>query len=109
ADDAIAGFCAELGVPCHRGPHDDVAGRLLEAAERAELHGFVRVNGDSPLLDQALVDRGVRLFAAGGRDLVTNVRPRSFPRGQSVEVIGSAALRAALPRLTAPGEREHGT
>ena len=69
----------------------------------------MRVNGDSPLLDQALVDRGVRLFRAGDRDLVTNVAPRSFPRGQSVEVISTTALRAALPRLTAPGDREHVT
>jgi spore coat polysaccharide biosynthesis protein SpsF len=108
-DDPIAGFCAELRVRCHRGPHDDVAARLLEAAEEHGLDAFVRVNGDSPLLDQALVDRGVRLFAAGGRDLVTNVRPRSFPRGQSVEVIGTEALRSALPRLTAPADREHVT
>lgn len=108
-DDAVAAHCAAAGVACHRGPHDDVALRLLEAAEAAGLDAFVRVNGDSPLLDQALVDRGVRLFRQGGRDLVTNVFPRSFPRGQSVEVISTATLRAALPRLAAPGDREHVT
>jgi spore coat polysaccharide biosynthesis protein SpsF len=109
ADDAVASYCASGGVDCHRGDEDDVAARLLDAAERFEFDAFVRVNGDSPLLDQALVDRGVRLFAAGGCDLVTNVRPRSFPRGQSVEVISAHALRAALPRLSAPGDREHVT
>ncbi len=108
ADDAIAGHCAAAGVACHRGAHDDVATRLLEAAEAAGLDALVRVNGDSPLLDQALVDRGVRLFRQGGRDLVTNVHPRSFPRGQSVEVIDCAALRAALPRLSGQ-DREHVT
>ena len=108
ADDAIAGHCAAAGVACHRGAHDDVATRLLEAAEAAGLDALVRVNGDSPLLDQALVDRGVRLFRQGGRDLVTNVHPRSFPRGQSVEVIDCAALRAALLRLSGQ-DREHVT
>ncbi len=109
ADDAVASYCAARATDCHRGDQDDVAGRLLEAAERFELDAFVRVNGDSPLLDQALVDRGVRLFTAGGCDLVTNVRPRSFPHGQSVEVISVRALRAVLPRLSAPGDREHVT
>lgn len=108
ADDAIARHCAAAGVRCHRGPHDDVAARLLEAAEAAGLEALVRVNGDSPLLDQALVDHGVELFRQGGADLITNVHPRSFPRGQSVEVIGSASLRAALPRLSAD-DREHVT
>jgi spore coat polysaccharide biosynthesis protein SpsF (cytidylyltransferase family) len=109
ADDAVAEYCAANRVACHRGAEADVAARLLEAAERFELDAFVRVNGDSPLLDQALVDRGTRLFQRGGRDLVTNVSPRSFPRGQSVEVISTEALRAALPRLTAPEDREHVT
>lgn len=108
ADDAIARHCEAAGVRCHRGAHDDVAARLLEAARGAGLDALVRVNGDSPLLDQALVDRGVRLFRRGGRDLVTNVHPRSFPRGQSVEVIDCASLQAALPRLTAE-DREHVT
>jgi spore coat polysaccharide biosynthesis protein SpsF len=108
ADDAIGCHCAAAGVRCHRGAHDDVATRLLEGAEAAGLDALVRVNGDSPLLDQALVDRGVRLFRQGGRDLVTNVHPRSFPRGQSVEVIDCAALRAALPRLSGQ-DREHVT
>jgi spore coat polysaccharide biosynthesis protein SpsF len=108
ADDAIAHHCAAARVPCHRGAHDDVAARLLAGAEAAGLHALVRVNGDSPLLDQALVDRGVRLFRQGGRDLVTNVHPRSFPRGQSVEVIDCASLRGVLSRLSAQ-DREHVT
>ena len=108
ADDAIARHCAAAGVRCHRGAHDDVAARLLAGAEAAGLDALVRVNGDSPLLDQALVDRGVRLFRQGGRDLVTNVHPRSFPRGQSVEVIDCASLRGVLSRLSAQ-DREHVT
>jgi spore coat polysaccharide biosynthesis protein SpsF len=109
ADDPVAEHCARSGISCHRGPHDDVAARLLQAADGCSLDAFVRVNGDSPLLDQRLVDRGVTLFTQGGRDLVTNVFPRSFPCGESVEVLRTEALRAALPRLTEPDDREHVT
>lgn len=108
-DDPIAELCAPLGAACHRGPLHDVAGRLLAAAEARGLDALVRVNGDSPLLDPRLVDRGVALFREGGSDVVTNVHPRSFPHGQSVEVITTAVLRAALALAHAPEDREHVT
>lgn len=107
-DDAVAAFCAAAGVLCHRGPEDDVASRCAEAAERFGLTAFGRVSGDSPLLDPVLVDRAVTLFRRDEYDLVTNVRPRTFPPGQSVEVVRVDAFLAALPSLEAQ-QREHVT
>lgn len=108
ADDAIAAWCARRGAACHRGPLLDVAARLLDAARGADADALVRVCADSPLLDPALVDRAARLYRAGAADLVTNVRPRRFPRGQSVEVVACALLAQALPAMDAR-EREHVT
>lgn len=108
SDDAVAAFCAAAGVPCHRGPEEDVAARFVEAAEHFSLTAFGRVSGDSPLLDPALVDRAVTLFQRDEYDLVTNVRPRTFPPGQSVEVVRVDAFLAALPSLEAQ-QREHVT
>src|SRR4051812_43874007 len=61
ADDALATFAAERGIVCVRGDLDDVAGRLLGTARTLGADAFVRVNGDSPLLDPRLVDRGIDL------------------------------------------------
>lgn len=108
-DDAIAEFCAGFGVACHRGPLDDVLARFLAVMEARSLAAVVRVNGDSPLLDSALVDRAVGLFDTGSYDLVTNIAPRSFPRGQSVEVISAAALRRLAMEDITSEEREHVT
>jgi spore coat polysaccharide biosynthesis protein SpsF len=108
-DDPVAAFAAAAGVAVHRGPLDDVAGRLLGAAAAAEADALVRVNGDSPLLDPALVRHAVRLFREEVPDLVTNVLRRTYPRGQSVEVIRLAALRTAIARMTTAEEREHVT
>ena len=108
-DDPVASFAAEHGVLCHRGPLDDVVGRVLGAARGHGLDAIARVNGDSPLLDQRLVDQGVELFRAAGVDLVTNVRPRTFPPGQSVEVVRRDALEHAHAADTSPEEREHVT
>jgi spore coat polysaccharide biosynthesis protein SpsF (cytidylyltransferase family) len=109
SDDGVAALCDERGVACHRGALEDVAGRFATALEAFPCEAFVRVSGDSPLLDPALVARAVDTFRAGAFDLVTNVFPRSFPRGQSVEVVRTAAFRACLPLMTGPEDREHVT
>jgi spore coat polysaccharide biosynthesis protein SpsF len=41
--------------------------------------------------------------------VVTNVSPRSFPKGQSVEVIACDALSRAVDGMTTADEREHVT
>jgi spore coat polysaccharide biosynthesis protein SpsF len=107
-DDLVEEFCAARGVACFRGPLEDVAGRMLGAAREHDLDPIVRISGDSPLLDPRLVDRAVRLFREGGCSLVTNVAPRSFPTGQSVEVIARSALAWAA-REGGAAEREHVT
>lgn len=108
-DDAVAAFAAAHGVACHRGPLADVAGRVLGAARAHDLEAIVRVNGDSPLLDQRLVDRGVDLLTTSGADLATNVRPRTFPPGQSVEVALTDALERAHAHDSSAEDREHVT
>ena len=109
SDDPIAAFAASARVVCHRGPLDDVATRVWSAARQSGADALVRVSGDSPLLDPALVDQAVRLFRTDTADLVSNVVTRSFPKGQSVEVMSCAALGRAIDRMTTPAEREHVT
>ena len=108
SDDTVAAFCAERGVRYIRGPLDDVAGRFALVVEQLGLEAFVRVNGDSPLLDRRLVDRGLELFCETEPDLATNVFPRTFPRGQSVEVVRAETFFAARPEFDAE-DREHVT
>jgi len=109
SDDLTEQFARQRNIACYRGPLDDVALRMLRAGESQHAQAIVRINGDSPLLDPALVDQGAALFRLGAVDIVTNVRPRSFPKGQSVEVISLAALRRAVGSMTAAEEREHVT
>jgi len=110
SDDPVAAFCESAGASVHRGPLEHVAARFGEVVERFGLDAFVRVTGDSPLLDQALADRGAALYRKGGFDIVTNVYPRStFPSGQSLEVVRAQAFRGALAHMDDPYEREHVT
>ena len=109
SDDPVAEFCAQQGVDCHRGPLDDVALRYVEASHERGLDAFARVTGDSPLLDQRVVDSAVALFRHGDFDLVTNLSPSTFPSGQSVEVVDSRTYAAIYPELRDAEAREHVT
>lgn len=108
-DDPIAQWCERLGVRCARGPHEHVAQRLLTAAERLGLTAFVRICGDSPLVDPALIDACAALYVPGRHDLVTNKLRRSFPLGETVELVDLAALRRAVGRMSTAAQREHVT
>jgi spore coat polysaccharide biosynthesis protein SpsF len=109
SDDAVARYCEAQATRLYRGPLEDVLGRFVEVAESLDASALVRVSGDSPLMDPAIVDRAVSLYAAEGADLVTNVQVRSFPKGQSVEVISVDALRRAASQTDDAEDREHVT
>jgi spore coat polysaccharide biosynthesis protein SpsF len=108
-DDAVAGFCAGRGVTCHRGPLDNVAERFASALRAEQADSFVRVTGDSPLIDPAVIDSAIRLYEAGEWDLASNVLVRSYPIGQSVEVLRGQTFLSTLREMENEEDREHVT
>ena len=108
-DDPISNFCEAYKLNCQRGPLNDVAGRFAEVIANSGFDFFVRINGDSPLLDYRLVSEALRFFINGNYDIVTNVQKRTFPKGQSVEVIRSSTFIDAQPFIISDYEREHVT
>lgn len=109
SDRPIANYCEKQGWTCVRGSLDDVASRFANALEQTQWSAFVRISGDSPLIDPRLVDAAIDRFLGGSFDLITNVFPRSFPRGQSVEVVRTSTFLQALREIEDPTQREHVT
>ena len=108
-DDPIAEWCLDRQVPCFRGPLSSVAQRVFEAAQAVKATGFVRVSADSPFIDTTLIDHAIRLFRHQEVDLVTNVFPRTFPKGESVEIISTDVLGGLLLDGLTPDQQEHVT
>lgn len=108
-DDPLADYVENrCHTPVFRGALDDVVGRFQAAAATFPSAWVVRISGDSPLMDAALVAK-VMSYADENWDLVSNVVKRTFPAGQSVECLRSASLLGLrLDRLT-PEQREHVT
>jgi spore coat polysaccharide biosynthesis protein SpsF len=108
-DDPIVDYCQQRGVPVFRGATENVAGRLLDCAQSSGFDRFFRVNADSPLVDPALLEAAARVYLAGAHDLVTNLHPRTFPYGISVELLRTRSFADALERMNEPGHFEHVT
>jgi spore coat polysaccharide biosynthesis protein SpsF len=110
ADDQIlVDFCRKHEYPYFRGSLHHVAQRFLDAAHSQNWDAFVRISGDSPLLDPHILTTVTLRFLEVQPDLATNVFPRSFPRGQSVEVVSVDCLQQRVADFTAPGDQEHVT
>jgi len=107
SDSPVEMFCKDYGVMCFRGSLNDVAGRFIDVLANYPCDAFVRVNGDSPLMDPQLIDLGVNLFRQGDFDIVTNIYPRSFPKGQSVEVLRFSSFCRDYEKMVNDDEHEH--
>ncbi len=108
SDDPVEEFCQQTGVTCRRGSLHNVASRFNDILTEFSWNYFVRLCGDSPLLDQEIVRQAIYI-ARPPVDLVTNVKPRTFPRGQSVEVIRTAVFQDAFPEMSLADDLEHVT
>ena len=107
-DDPIAAWASSRGQQVFRGDGADVAGRAAACCDQLGVGEFVRISGDSPFIDPAVIDGVCALYDRGKPDLATNVYPRSFPPGCSVEVVQCDALDRARQRMTSE-DREHVT
>jgi spore coat polysaccharide biosynthesis protein SpsF len=104
-DDELAAYAEYSGVLVYRGATEDVAGRALECARNFSLDFFVRLNGDSPFLDAALIDSS-SMLCGRNCDLISNLPCNCFPYGISVEWIRTKSLEQAYPYMT-EANREH--
>ncbi|MFM7967136.1 cytidylyltransferase domain-containing protein [Aeromonas sp. A-5] len=110
ADDlAIAALCAELDVPCYRGPLNDVLQRFHLAAQPFGPSQIVRLTGDCPLADPALIDELIELHLTGGYDYSSNCWDPSYPDGLDAEILSRSDPQPCWKKPHTPAQREHVT
>ena len=107
ANDPLAAFAAAEGALVFRARgEDDIAERLAGAAALAGADAVLKVNGDCPLVDPAVLALLVERFRRGDVDYVSNKIVWTWPEGLSAEVIGRRALDWCDANLSAASERE---
>jgi glutamate-1-semialdehyde 2,1-aminomutase len=98
-----------LGYRCFRGSEEDVLARFVAAAQEAAADIIVRITGDCPLVDPALVDAAICGFREAGVDYFSNVAPPSYPDGLDIEVFTRIALERAAVESNERFHHEHVT
>ena len=96
SDDPIENFCKKNCIDIYRGSLNNVADRFVDACKFFQVNAFVRICADSPFIDHLIVEEAVEIFFSDNFDLVTNVQKRTFPKGQSVEVIKLSAMEKVI-------------
>lgn len=111
ADDPIGAFCDKEGLHCVRQSEEDVLSRFYTASALFGLDSFVRVTADCPLIDPALIERGLSCFAQNYNELdyLSNCLVRTFPRGMDFEIVKQGALQKAFFEATSSYDKEHVT
>jgi glutamate-1-semialdehyde 2,1-aminomutase len=108
-DDPLAAHAQKLGFAVFRGSEADVLDRYHGAAQWCHADVVVRITGDCPLVDPALVDSVVSAFKSSNVDYASNADPPTYPDGLDVEVFTTQALQSTWQRARRPMEREHVT
>jgi glutamate-1-semialdehyde 2,1-aminomutase len=99
----------KLGYVCVQGSEEDVLDRYLIAARQVNADIVVRITGDCPLVDPALVDLAVEQFLSCSVDYVSNVIPATYPDGLDIEVFTKDALVKAAQESVDAFDHEHVT
>lgn len=108
-DFPLVEFVRALGFRCIQGSESDVLDRYYQAAVQTEAEVVVRITGDCPLIDPALVDRTIQSFRLDGVDYLSNTSPPSYPDGLDTEVFTMNALERAWRETGESFDREHVT
>ncbi len=108
SDDPLCLYAEQLGVPVYRGDLNNVLLRFREALACFPATRIMRICGDSPFIGLDVMT-AVKAACGPDVDLATTVFPRTFPKGQGVEIMTAAALLAIPLEQTTPDDREHVT
>ncbi|MCZ6688364.1 MAG: glycosyltransferase family protein [Planctomycetota bacterium] len=109
-DDILAEVCSRLEIDCFRGSEEDVLDRFYRVAVAYGPTGsIVRLTGDCPLHDPAVIDLAVGAFLEQGVDYLSNTAPPTYPHGLDTEVFTFSALEESQREARLSSEREHVT
>ena len=99
-DDLIAKFCKKKKISFYRSNLNNVYLRYYKLINAEKIDNFIRITADSPLIDPKIIDKYIKIFKKNKFDIVTNTLKRSYPKGQSVEVINSKIILRSLKAVS---------
>ncbi len=109
ADKQLLNLAQKEGILSFSGSEEDVLDRFYQACKKFNIQVIVRVTGDCPLADPAIIENAIDLFLKNNNDYISNVHPPTFPDGLDVEIFSFQVLKKAWEEAKKKSEREHVT
>lgn len=107
SDDLLFKYCQYKNINVYRGSLENVAERFYQISRDFKCDSFLRLNGDSPLIDPILIDYCIKKFQKYKCDILTNSFPKTFPKGQGIEIIKSKVFQQEFKNLRTKKDKEH--
>lgn len=108
-DKKIISLCKKNKIDYFSGPLHNVFLRFQIAINKYKPENIIRISADSPLIDWKLVDKMITISKNfSSYDVISNVKNRTFPKGQSVEILKSEIFNISSNLLT-KDQKEHVT
>lgn len=110
-DNKIVIFCKKNKLNFFKGALNNVSLRFKNFLEKkgSAHEEFIRINGDSPFIDPKLIDKFINTFKKKKPLILTNTYSRTFPKGQSIEIINSKFFIKNFKYFKLPDDKEHVT
>lgn len=109
-DDQLVAFLKKRKIDFYRGDLNNVLSRFKSFTEEFAFDEIVRISADSPLLHHEVIKK---VFSNSQNlsesDIVTNIFPRSFPKGESVERLSLFAMEKMEKLTLSKSNLEHVT
>jgi spore coat polysaccharide biosynthesis protein SpsF (cytidylyltransferase family) len=108
-NDILSDTVEKLGFDVFRGSEDDVLDRYYQAAKLYSPKTVLRITGDCPLIDAAVIDAVIEKYQQNDVDYASNTLPPTFPDGLDLSVFSFRSLQIAWEQATSSHDREHVT
>ena len=108
-DNKIELFCKKNKIKFFRGSLKNVYLRYKKLLLENNCDYFIRVCADSPLIDIKIINKILKIAKKNNfkKEIYTNVYPRTFPKGSSVELISSKTFLDTFKKIKLSSHKEH--
>lgn len=108
-DKKIVNLCKKKNIEYFTGSMNNVFLRFKNATKKYKPNKIIRISADSPLMDWRLVDKMINFSKRiVSFDIISNVKKRTFPKGQSIEILNPHIFE--LPaKILSNEQKEHVT
>ena len=94
ADKQLCRFAESENISYYAGSEEDILDRLYQTWKKFNASILVKVNGDCPLVDPTVIDRGLEMYLETKKtpDLVVNTIKNTFPDGMQFGIFNFHTL-----------------